>query len=85
MDTKKLYPGKAESTSQPADANIYRCTLIPADLLPEQVEPAASSKTLPAFLIQALNADAARRAAYFLTGQAVHDVERIDYPEEVAA
>ena len=85
MDTKKLDPGKTKPKVQAPDANFYRCTLIPADLLPEQVEPAASSKTLPFCLIQAINADDARGRAYRATGMAVHDVERIEYPQEVAA
>lgn len=67
-----------------APTNHYRCTLIPADLLPEQVEPAASSKTLPFCLIQATNADAARGRAYRATGMAVHDVERIEGLQKVA-
>lgn len=63
----------------------YRCTLIPADLLPEQVEPAADCDTLDVVQVQATNADAARRAAYLLTGQAVHDVVRLEETVEVAA
>ena len=85
MDTKKLDLGESKPKAQAPDTNHYRCTLIPADLLPEQVEPAASSKTLPFCLIQAINADDARGRAYRATGMAVHDVERIEYPQEVAA
>lgn len=65
--------------------NNYRCTLIPANLLPEQVEPAADCDTLDVVQIRAINADAARRAAYLLTGQAVHDVVRMEETAEVAA
>ncbi len=85
METKNLDPGKTKPKAQTTDANFYRCTLIPADLQPEQVEPAASSKTLPFCMIQAINADAARGRAYRATGMAVHDVERVEGLQEVAA
>ena len=49
--------------------NNYRCTLIPANLLPEQVEQAADSKTLPTVMVHAQDADAARGRVHRATGK----------------
>lgn len=57
--------------------NHYLCTLIPSNLLPEQVEQAADSQALPTIVVTAPNANAARGRAYRATGLAVHDVCRI--------
>jgi len=57
--------------------NHYHCTLIPSNLLPEQVEQAADSQALPTVVIAAPNANAARGRAHSATGLAVHDVCRI--------
>ena len=57
--------------------NHYLCTLIPSNLLPEQVEQAADSQALPTVVIAAPNANAARGRAYRATCLAVHDVCRI--------
>ncbi len=64
--------------------NNYRCTLIPAGMLPEQVEQAANSKTLLTVLVHAPNADAARGRVHRATGLAVHDVVRMEAAEVVA-
>ena len=40
--------------------NHYLCTLIPSNLLPEQVEQAADSQALPTIVVTATNANAAR-------------------------
>ena len=63
------------------DHNHYHCTLIPANLLPEQVEQAADSQALPTVVIAAPNANAARGRARRATGLAVHDVCRIPAPD----
>ena len=57
--------------------NHYLCTLIPSNLLPEQVEQAADSQALPTIVVTAPNANAARGRAHRATGLAVHDVCRI--------
>ena len=47
--------------------NHYLCTLIPSNLLPEQVEQAADSQALPTIVVTAPNANAARGRAYRAT------------------
>ena len=61
--------------------NHYLCTLIPSNLLPEQVEQAADSQALPTIVVTATNANAARGRAYRATGLAVHDVARVAAPK----
>lgn len=59
----------------------YCCTLVPAGMLPEQVEQAADSRTLPTVMVHAPNADAARGRVHRATGLAVHDVVRMEAAE----
>ncbi len=56
----------------------YRCTLIPPDMPPEQVEDAAHAGALPFVQIQVPHANYARATAFAITGRAVHSVERIE-------
>ena len=62
----------------------YCCTLVPAGMLPEQVELAANSKALLTVMVQAPNADAARGRVHRATGLAVHDVVRMEAAEVTA-
>lgn len=55
----------------------YRCTLIPADMPPEQVEDAAHAGALPFVQIQVPHANYARATAHAVTGKRVHEVQQL--------
>lgn len=61
----------------------YRCTYWPRDAAGRPIE--SESGVLPSVRVKADDAEGAARAASYLTGCAVSQVERIEDDEEVAA
>lgn len=56
----------------------YRATLIPAEVLPEEVEFQADKGLLPTLRLKSTDAGQAAADAYQVTGRAVFKVERVD-------
>lgn len=56
----------------------YRATLIPAEVLPEEVEFQADQGLLPTLRLKAPDAGKAAADAYWASGRSVLKVERVD-------
>jgi hypothetical protein len=56
----------------------YRATLVPADVLPDEVEFKAAQGLLPTLRLKSTDAEKAMADAHRVTGKGVLRVERID-------
>jgi hypothetical protein len=61
-----------------AQQHSYRATLIPAEILPEEVEFQAAQGLLPTLRLKSTDAGKAAADAYQVTGRAVFSIERVD-------
>lgn len=59
----------------------YLARLVPANMLPEDVQPAADAGLLPTVRLRAPSASYATHSANMVTGLAVFSVERIEEPQ----
>jgi hypothetical protein len=71
-----------QTAVQTAQQHSYRATLIPAEVLAEEVEFQADQGLLPTLRLKSTDAARAAADAYQVTGRAVFKVERV---EEVLA
>ena len=56
----------------------YRATLIPAHVLPDDIEVRAGQGVLPTVQLKAVNSGMAEQLAHWVTGKPVHSVVRVE-------